>query len=848
MKIFDFKSTEMRIAEKTLKKINAFEPLIKKLSDADLKNKTFQFKSRLANGESLESMRAEVFAVSREATKRVLGKRPYDVQMIGGLLLDLASVAEMKTGEGKTITSIAPVYLNALEGKGAIVSTVNEYLSERDAIEMGEVFNWLGMTVGINKAQMETDDKRRAYAADITYSVHSELGFDYLRDNMASSMEEKVQRGLHFCLIDEADSILIDEAKTPLIISGGEGEDTQDYFLADRFVRTLTEDDYEIDEESKAISLTFSGIQRAKNYFGFENLYHIENSEMVHRIQNSLRAHKVMKENVEYIVRDGKVELVDAFTGRIMEGRAYSEGLQQAIQACAGVEIQSETKTLATITYQNFFRMFKKLCGMTGTAKTEEQEFIDIYNMRVNVVPTNRPVIRQDLPDSIFATAAGKWIAVTEKIKELYEKGQPILVGTAQIEDSEILHQYLLNAMVPHTVLNAKQNASEAEIIANAGQVKSVTIATNMAGRGTDIKLSSEAKELGGLYVIGTDKAESRRIDNQLRGRSGRQGDPGTSKFYVSLDDQLMKRFANYEEFKEQFASKGDAEITTKSLIKGFIAAQKKIEGVNYDSRKSVLHYDDVIRQQRDLFYAQRDLILIHEDLEFIIERMIKSAVNSIVTNPEFLNKTGSFIYEKLLSHLNNDFLGKGVREKIDFEELSKIHESDMKEYLTEQILDKYAIWRGNVEKNYAKDLLLFTEKRIVLSVVDRYWQNHINTMDKLRSNVNLVQYSQKNPYQVYTEEGSKKFNQMLANIATDVAKTIFNERLGTSTLIPVEVRQDPLFTEIRNIIVFDDETLDDTEKEKRLLTYYYETKNAQVNVSDENMQAIEDDFFTNKN
>ncbi|MBU4693355.1 preprotein translocase subunit SecA [Mycoplasma zalophidermidis] len=848
MKLFNFKSTEMRIAEKTLKKINAFEPLIQKLSDADLKNKTLQFKSRLANGESLESMRAEVFAVSREATKRVLGKRPYDVQMIGGLLLDLASVAEMKTGEGKTITSIAPVYLNALEGKGAIVSTVNEYLSERDAIEMGEVFNWLGMTVGINKAQMETDDKRRAYAADITYSVHSELGFDYLRDNMASSMEEKVQRGLHFCLIDEADSILIDEAKTPLIISGGEGEDTQDYFLADRFVRTLTEDDYEIDEESKAISLTFSGIQRAKNYFGFENLYHIENSEMVHRIQNSLRAHKVMKENVEYIVRDGKVELVDAFTGRIMEGRAYSEGLQQAIQACAGVEIESETKTLATITYQNFFRMFNKLCGMTGTAKTEEQEFIDIYNMRVNVVPTNKPVIRQDLPDSIFATATGKWAAVTEKIRELYEKGQPILVGTAQIEDSEILHQYLLNAMIPHTVLNAKQNASEAEIIANAGQVKSVTIATNMAGRGTDIKLSAEAKELGGLYVIGTDKAESRRIDNQLRGRSGRQGDPGTSKFYVSLDDQLMKRFANYEEFKEQFASKGDAEITTKSLIKGFVAAQKKIEGFNYDSRKSVLHYDDVIRQQRDLFYAQRDLILIHEDLGFIIERMLKSSINSIVTNPEFLNKTGSFVYEKLLSYLNNDFLGKGVREKINFEELIKIHESDMKDYLIEKILDKYNIWRNNVEKDYAKDLLFYTEKRIVLSVVDKYWQNHINTMDKLRSNVNLVQYSQKNPYQVYTEEGSKKFNQMLANIATDVAKTIFNERLGASSLIPAEVRQDPLFAEIRNIIVFDDENLDEIEKEKRLLNYYFETKNAQIHVSNENIQAIEDDFFTNRN
>ncbi|WP_051630100.1 preprotein translocase subunit SecA [Mycoplasma simbae] len=831
MKFFDFKSTEMRIAEKTLKKINQYEPIISKLSDQDLQNKTHQFKSRLANGESLESMRAEVFAVSREATKRVLGKRPYDVQMIGGLLLDLASVAEMKTGEGKTITSIAPVYLNALEGKGAIVSTVNEYLSERDAIEMGEVFNWLGMSVGINKAQMDPESKRRAYAADITYSVHSELGFDYLRDNMATSMSDKVQRGLHFCLIDEADSILIDEAKTPLIISGGEGEDTRDYYMADRFVRTLTEDDYEIDEESKAISLTYSGIQKANSYFGFSNLYHIENSEMVHRIQNSLRAHKVMRENVEYIVRNGKIELVDAFTGRIMEGRSYSEGLQQAIQACAGVEIESETKTLATITYQNFFRMFNKLCGMTGTAKTEEQEFIDIYNMRVNVVPTNRPILRQDLPDSIFATAYGKWSSVTEKIKELYEKGQPVLVGTAQIEDSEILHQFLSKALIPHTVLNAKQNASEAEIIAQAGQVKAVTIATNMAGRGTDIKLSQGAKDLGGLYVIGTDRAESRRIDNQLRGRSGRQGDPGVSKFYVSLDDQLMRRFANFEEFKEQFKDKGDAEITTKSLINGFVAAQKKIEGFNYDSRKSVLHYDDVIRQQRDLFYAQRDLILVNEDLGYIIERMIKNATNTIVTNPEFINKNGAFIYEKLLEYLNTQFLGAGIRNKYTLEELSKVHESDMKEYLTEKNIAYYNHWREVFEDSVARDYLLYTEKQAVLSVVDRYWQNHINTMDKLRSNVNLVQYSQKNPYQVYTEEGSKKFNQMLANIATDVVRTIFNDRQGADTLIPAHVRHDPLLISIKDAIYFDDDNMDDNEKEKQWLDFYYQAKESEANM-----------------
>ncbi|MFZ8225114.1 preprotein translocase subunit SecA, partial [Mycoplasmopsis bovis] len=565
-----FKSTEMRIAERVLKKINQFEPLISKLTNEELKNKTIQYRARLAEGESLDKIRPEAFAVCREATKRILGKRPYDVQMLGGVLLDLGSIAEMKTGEGKTITSIAPVYLNALSGKGAIVSTVNEYLAQRDAEEMGQVFTFLGLSVGINRAQMDPSLKREAYACDITYSIHSELGFDYLRDNMASSIEEKVQRGLHFCLTDEADSILIDEAKTPLIISGGQSEDSNVYLASDQFVRTLDENDYEIDEETKAISLTFNGVQKANRFFNFDNLYDIKNSEIVHRIQNALRAHKVMKNNVEYIVRDGKIELVDAFTGRIMEGRSYSEGLQQAIQAKEMVEIEPETKTMATITYQNFFRMFDKLCGMTGTAKTEEQEFIDIYNMRVNVVPTNKPVIRQDLKDSIYASYQAKWMAVVEKVKELYEKGQPVLVGTAQIEDSELLHELLINAEIPHTVLNAKQNASEAEIISHAGQVKAVTIATNMAGRGTDIKPSPEALALGGLYVLGTDKAESRRIDNQLRGRSGRQGDPGVSKFFLSIDDQLMRRFSNYEEFKEQFKNDGDKEVTTKSLLYGF--------------------------------------------------------------------------------------------------------------------------------------------------------------------------------------------------------------------------------------------------------------------------------------
>lgn len=829
-----FKSTEMRIAERVLKKINQFEPLISKLTDEELKNKTIQYRARLAEGESLDKIRPEAFAVCREATKRILGKRPYDVQMLGGVLLDLGSIAEMKTGEGKTITSIAPVYLNALSGKGAIVSTVNEYLAQRDAEEMGQVFTFLGLSVGINRAQMDPSLKREAYACDITYSIHSELGFDYLRDNMASSIEEKVQRGLHFCLTDEADSILIDEAKTPLIISGGQSEDSNVYLASDQFVRTLDENDYEIDEETKAISLTFNGVQKANRFFNFDNLYDIKNSEIVHRIQNALRAHKVMKNNVEYIVRDGKIELVDAFTGRIMEGRSYSEGLQQAIQAKEIVEIEPETKTMATITYQNFFRMFDKLCGMTGTAKTEEQEFIDIYNMRVNVVPTNKPVIRQDLKDSIYASYQAKWIAVVEKVKELYEKGQPVLVGTAQIEDSELLHELLINAEIPHTVLNAKQNASEAEIISHAGQVKAVTIATNMAGRGTDIKPSPEALALGGLYVLGTDKAESRRIDNQLRGRSGRQGDPGVSKFFLSIDDQLMRRFSNYEEFKEQFKNDGDKEVTTKSLLYGFSEAQKKIEGFNYDTRKNVLHYDDVIRQQRDLFYAQRDLILINDDIEFVINRMIKSNANSIVNMPKFKDKGNIFKYHDFIEYINETILGKTIRTKLMYDDIKDLHDNDLLQYVSDFLLASYHKWRDKALDNTDLSYIRWYEKNIILRIIDKYWQNHIDTMDKLRSHTNLVQYAQKNPYQVYTQEGSKKFDEMLSNIAYDAMTEIFKDRLGAESLITSEMENDPIFRQLVDNIILDD--MPDDEREELIVNMYKNVKSQiEQNINDAN-------------
>ena len=771
---FEIKSTEMRIAEATLKKINRWEEKIAALSDEELKKKTNEFRQRYNTGESHDSLRPEVFAVAREATRRVLQKRPFDVQMIGGVILDLGSVAEMKTGEGKTITSIAPVYLNSITGSCVIISTVNEYLAQRDAEEMGQVFKWLGLTVGINKAQMEPNLKREAYACDVLYSVHSELGFDYLRDNMVMAKEEKVQRGLDYILLDEVDSILIDEAKTPLIISGGDEGVTSAYNVADLFVRTLSKDDYFIDEETKSVYLTEEGIEKANKYFNFENLYDIQNSELVHRIQNALRAHKVMKLDVEYIVREDKIELVDSFTGRIMEGRAYSEGLQQAIQAKERVEIESETKTLATITYQNFFRLFKKICGMTGTAKTEENEFIEIYNMRVNVVPTNKPMIRFDDEDEIYVTMNAKWKAVAKEVKRVYEKGQPILIGTAQVEDSEVLHELLVQERIPHTVLNAKQDASEAEIISRAGQVKAVTIATNMAGRGTDIKPSKEALELGGLYVLGTEKAESRRIDNQLKGRSGRQGDVGYTKFFLSLDDQLILRFSVQDKWKEYFKAYGDDPIEGKQIKAAFLRAQKKIEGFNFDNRKSVLNFDDVIRQQRDLIYEQRDLILNREDLGTIIKKMISVCATNVVENPYFLKKNNTLDLEGFTKYLNENWMGL-CDYKFKEEDLIKLDHDDLVEFIAKMFNNQYDILRQNILEKFGVVQLTNSERNIILNVFDGAWHDHINVMDKLRRSSHLVQYSQKNPYQVYTNLGSKKFKELTTRIAVESIVNLMN-------------------------------------------------------------------------
>lgn len=743
------------------------------MTDFDLANQTNIFKKRLANGEKLKDIRVDAFAVAREATKRILGKTPYDVQILGGLILDMGSVAEMKTGEGKTIASIPPVYLNALLGQGVIVSTVNEYLAERDAEDNGKVYNFLGLTIGINKTEMDANTKRMMYNADITYSVHSELGFDYLRDNMVFSAAEKVQRGLNFCLIDEVDSILIDEAKTPLIISGGKTNLPAQYLSANQFVNTLIAEDFYIDEETKGIKLNDKGIDKANAFFGLRNLYEIQNSEIVHRIQNALRANKVMKRDVEYIVQDGKIALVDQFTGRIMAGRSYSEGLQQALQAKEGLEIEPETKTLATITYQNFFRLFKKLSGMTGTAKTEEQEFIDVYNMRVNVIPTNKPMIRKDERDEIFATSHEKNQAIISEVERVHKKGQPILIGTSQVVDSETLSEMLNQKGLYHTVLNAKQNQLEAEIIAKAGRKNAITIATNMAGRGTDIILEPGVTELGGLYILGTDKAEARRIDNQLRGRSGRQGDVGISRFFISLQDQLFRRFTNFDQIFGAYGQTNGA-IKGKYIHAVLLAAQKKIEGFNFDMRKTVLSYDDVIRQQRDLIYAQRDILLQIENFDHYIQKMIIRAVD-IILSYDFIILPNQEIHYKNLINFLNDNLSRITHFNFGQIGIENYPIEQLNEFLIKQLETIYfkqiqSVLKENLGKTYFE-----SERYIILSTLDSQWQNHIDTIDKLRSSANLVQYSQKNPYQIFTEEATKKFNILVAESAYQAIVSLFN-------------------------------------------------------------------------
>ncbi|KRM20668.1 preprotein translocase subunit SecA [Latilactobacillus graminis] len=749
--------------------VQSYEDEYSNLSDEALQAKTPEFKTRLANGETLDDILPEAFAVAREGAKRVLGLFPFRVQIIGGITLHEGNIAEMKTGEGKTLTATMPVYLNALAGQGVHVVTVNEYLSSRDATEMGELYNWLGLSVGLNLNAKTPEEKRDAYNSDITYSTNSELGFDYLRDNMVVYKEEMVQRPLNFAIVDEVDSILIDEARTPLIISGQAEKSTALYIRADRFVKTLKEEtDYKIDWPTKTISLTETGIEKAEANFGLDNLYDTENTALTHHLDESLRANYIMLKDIDYVVQEGEVLIVDQFTGRVMEGRRYSDGLHQAIEAKEAVEIQDETKTMANITYQNYFRMYNKLSGMTGTAKTEEEEFREIYNMEVISIPTNRPIARIDKPDVLYPTLESKFKAVVEDIKERYAKGQPVLVGTVAVESSEVLSRLLDENNVPHAVLNAKNHFKEAEIIMNAGQRGAVTIATNMAGRGTDIKLGPGVTDLGGLAVIGTERHESRRIDNQLRGRAGRQGDPGVTQFYMSLEDDLMKRFGSerIKAFLDRMKiSDDDAVIQSKMITRQVEAAQKRVEGNNYDTRKQTLQYDDVMREQREVIYKQRMQVIMAEDnLKEVIMPMISRTVKRIVQ----LHTQG----------------------EMDNWELEAIHAFATTSMVSEEILsieklqgktaeEIEALLMSLAEENYATkqkqladaDQMLEFEKVVILRVVDERWTDHIDAMDQLRNSIGLRGYGQMNPLVEYQEEGYRMFEEMISDIDYDTTR-----------------------------------------------------------------------------
>ena len=765
---------EIRRLEKMADKVFKYEDQMAALTDDQLKAKTVEFKERYQNGESLDSLLYEAFAVVREGAKRVLGLFPYKVQVMGGIVLHHGDVPEMRTGEGKTLTATMPVYLNALSGKGVHVVTVNEYLSERDATEMGELYSWLGLSVGINLAAKSPMEKKEAYECDITYSTNSEIGFDYLRDNMVVRAENMVQRPLNYALVDEVDSILIDEARTPLIVSGANAVETsQLYHMADHYVKSLDKDDYIIDVQSKTIGLSDSGIDKAESYFKLENLYDIENVALTHFIDNALRANYIMLLDIDYVVsEEQEILIVDQFTGRTMEGRRYSDGLHQAIEAKEGVPIQDETKTSASITYQNLFRMYKKLSGMTGTGKTEEEEFREIYNIRVIPIPTNRPVQRIDHSDLLYASIEAKFKAVVEDVKARYQKGQPVLVGTVAVETSDYISKKLVAAGVPHEVLNAKNHYKEAQIIMNAGQRGAVTIATNMAGRGTDIKLGEGVRELGGLCVIGTERHESRRIDNQLRGRSGRQGDPGESQFYLSLEDDLMKRFGS-ERLKgifERFNMSEEA-IESRMLTRQVEAAQKRVEGNNYDTRKQVLQYDDVMREQREIIYAQRyDVITADRDLAPEIQAMIKRTIGRVVDGHARAKQD-----EKLEAILNFAKYNLLPEDSITIEDLSGLSDKAIKEELFQRALQVYD---SQVSKLRDEEAVKEFQKVLILRVVDNKWTDHIDALDQLRNAVGLRGYAQNNPVVEYQAEGFRMFNDMIGSIEFDVTRLMMKAQI----------------------------------------------------------------------
>ncbi|AHA97675.1 preprotein translocase subunit SecA [Lactobacillus johnsonii] len=787
-KIYDNDRRELKKFEKLATKVESLGDEYEKLSDEQLQAKTPEFRKRLKNGETLDDILPEAFATAREGAKRVLGLYPFRVQIIGGIALHYGNIAEMMTGEGKTLTATLPVYLNALTGKGVHVVTVNEYLSSRDESEMGQLYKWLGLSVGLNLNSMSADEKRDAYNCDVTYSTNSELGFDYLRDNMVVYKDQMVQRPLNYAIIDEVDSILIDEARTPLIISGQAEQANSEYIRADRFVKTLVEDksdddvdddedhgDYKIDWPTKTINLTNQGIKKACEHFGLKNLYDIDNQVLVHHIDQALRANYIMLKDIDYVVQNGEVMIVDSFTGRVMEGRRYSDGLHQAIEAKEGVKIQEESKTQATITYQNFFRMYKKLAGMTGTAKTEEEEFREIYNMEVITIPTNRPIARKDLPDILYPTLDSKFEAVVKEIKERHAKGQPVLVGTVAIESSERLSQMLNQAGIPHAVLNAKNHAKEAEIIMNAGQRGAVTIATNMAGRGTDIKLGPGVKELGGLAVIGTERHESRRIDNQLRGRSGRQGDPGVTRFYLSLEDDLMKRFGGdrVKLFLDRISDNDDDKVIESRMItKQVESAQKRVEGNNYDTRKQTLQYDDVMRTQREIIYGERMQVISEEkSLKNVLMPMIKRTIDHQIDMYTQGDKK-DWRNDQIRDFISSAITDEETTKKLNMKHLSA---EELKKRLYQIAEDNYA----EKEKQLADpEQMLEFEKVVILRVVDERWTDHIDAMDQLRQSISLRGYGQLNPLVEYQEAGYRMFEEMISNIEFDATRLFMKAQI----------------------------------------------------------------------
>jgi preprotein translocase subunit SecA len=775
-KIFDFEYKELSRFKKLAEEIDSLQDEYRKKTDEELKNKTNEFKERLAKGETLDDILVEAFAVVREASKRVTGMYPFYVQLLGAIAIHEGNIAEMKTGEGKTLVSVMPAYLNALTGKGVHIVTVNEYLAQRDSEWMGVIFKFLGLTVGLNLRELSPDEKREAYNSDILYSTNSELGFDYLRDNMALYAAQRVQRPLNFAIVDEVDSILIDEARTPLIISGQPAKTANLYIAADLFAKSLKRDiDFTYDEKTKATMLTMEGIKKAEQRFNIDNLYDLEHSELVHYIDNALKANYSMQKDVDYVVQDDQVIIVDPFTGRLMRGRQYSEGLHQALEAKEGVTIKEETKIVATITFQNYFRMYKKLAGMTGTAKTEEEEFRNIYNMKVIEISTNKPVIRIDAPDKVYLTKEAKFKAIVKEIKERYNKGQPVLVGTIAIETSELLSKMLTREKIPHEVLNAKNHAREAEIIAHAGEKGSVTIATNMAGRGTDIKLGEGVKELGGLCVIGTERHESRRIDNQLRGRSGRQGDPGYSQFFISLEDDLMVRFGS-DRMKSMLSTIGlapDEAIESKMLSKSIESAQKRVEGNNFDMRKQLLQYDNVMGRQREIIYEKRNKILDQESIHDTVLITIQNHIHDIIYSHIIDGELDTKDKEEIIESVNENLLRN---KKIKFEDIEDNKLEQLEKCITDLVIQEYEDKLKDIPEEIRNEF----EKVISLRIIDTHWMEHISTMAHLREGIHLRGYAQESPLRAYTIEGFDLFDSMLQSIDKNI--TIY--------LLKAEIRQ----------------------------------------------------------